>query len=193
MPIRSYLLLPRGYSTAAAVQRHYPLMLYLHGRGGKENHTYDDKSFFQTYGASTQCARVHAHSRTAHITAPTCANPPARAHANTRAHTHTHSLNTRTDFLHQSINAFTVKQTQQGREKAGRLICAVRAAGLIDDVIILVPDGKTHLWIDSYVCAAAARAHCAPGTATTSPYPRPHTPHARERALALSPPRTQLI
>ena len=36
-----------------------------------------------------------------------------------------------------------------GREKTGRLMCLVEAAGLIDDVIIVVPDGKTHLWIDS--------------------------------------------
>lgn len=38
-----------------------------------------------------------------------------------------------------------------GKDKTGRLLCLMLAAGIIDDVIILVPDGKTHLWIDSYV------------------------------------------
>ena len=36
-----------------------------------------------------------------------------------------------------------------GKEKVGRLMCLVQAAGLIDDAIMLLPDGKTHLWIDA--------------------------------------------
>eukprot|EP00750_Incisomonas_marina_P033704 INCI9932.1.p1 GENE.INCI9932.1~~INCI9932.1.p1 ORF type:complete len:597 (-),score=63.07 INCI9932.1:625-2415(-) len=85
--IRSFLLLPRSYhETSSGDAEHFPLVLYLHGRGGKENHTYDDRSFFDTYG----------------------------------------------------------------REKTGRLVCLMKAAGILDDVIILVPDGQTHLWIDSF-------------------------------------------
>jgi len=45
--IRSFLLLPKGYNET---NRYYPTILYLHGRGGKENHTFDEKSFFNTYG-----------------------------------------------------------------------------------------------------------------------------------------------
>lgn len=46
-------MLPRGYDATSASTsdaRHYPLMLYLHGRGGKENNTYDDRKFFDSYG-----------------------------------------------------------------------------------------------------------------------------------------------
>jgi len=78
--IRAYLLLPKSY--AENPTRRYPLVTYLHGRGGRE----DAIAFFTGYG----------------------------------------------------------------RETIGRQICLLYASGIVDDVIYLIPDGVSHLWIDTY-------------------------------------------